>query len=118
MGDRRATSDNQGAESIDGQLQYACSVEKLHEALSIDVVTHLANSTAAALPIPEAAPVTTATRPAWRTGCSSLSNGCTALSILKGVTGGRIGEGPREDVARVSIMNTMSTPVTVTVSTD
>lgn len=58
--------------------------------------------------MPDAAPVMTATRPGWNTGCSSPSKGCTAVSTLNGVTGGRSGEGPRDDVERVSIMNTIA----------
>jgi hypothetical protein len=55
---------------------------------------YFANSRAAARPIPLAAPVTTAMRPACRTGCSSRSIGEMSDSTRNGVVGGRNGEGP------------------------
>ena len=64
-------------------------------------VAHLASSIAAALPIPLAAPVMTATLPACITGWTSLSTGESASKRLcEGVVprmpvGGRRGDGPR-----------------------
>lgn len=55
------------------------------------VNAHLANSRAAALPIPLAAPVMTATRPAWMTGCTSA--GFIAESGRNRAYGGLSGDG-------------------------
>ena len=63
------------------------------------MVAHLASSIAAAFPIPLAAPVMTATLPAWMTGWTSLSTGKRVPKRLcEGVVprmGGRRGDGPR-----------------------
>ncbi len=65
---------------------------------------HLANSRAAARPIPLAAPVMTATRPACMTGWCSLSIGEMRDSMRKGVVGGRNGEGPRSLLSPMGMM--------------
>lgn len=71
--------------------------------------THRANSSAAARPIPDAAPVTTATRPHWKAGCPAGSKGeriCVKYRIAAAVArkrtrSGRSDRGMREGLGRL-----------------
>ena len=57
--------------------------------------THFASSSAAARPIPLAAPVMTATRPAWITGCTPSSISVVVGSNASECDAGRRGDGRR-----------------------
>lgn len=84
-----------------------------------DVYAHFASSIAAARPMPLAAPVMTATLPAWMTGWTSLSTADKPPKRLReGVVPriGRRGDGPRSKdimMVKISMIALLSTPIAI-----